>query len=84
MEEGNMTVKIVHKKSGKAYYVDKVCRITVTRLDSKTNPQETYRLKRRHYDVSTDENITDFQMFHSDEYCIGEIYDEEEFAYGVK
>ena len=72
-----MVVKIVHKKSKKDYYVRDVVRVLITRLDSKTNPQEVYRLKRKY--KNGEETVTDIQMFHSDEYYIGEVYEEEEW-----
>lgn len=75
MDAGNMVVKVVHKKTGKAYYTTDVAKISVIMAGN----QPIFHIKRRYW-KDGEELVTENAAFHGEEYYIAEVYDEEEWT----
>ena len=68
-----MRVVIRHKKSKKDYYMSDVVRVMIINVGT----EFVYRLKRKYQ--RDGETVTEESAFHSSEYYLADVYDEEEW-----
>ena len=72
-----MTIRVVHKKTKKDYYMTDVVRVRISEIGTKGNPEFIYRIKRKY--KQGEETVTDESAIRGGEYSVVDVYEEEEW-----
>ena len=83
-----MTVRVVHKKTKKDYYLHDVVRVLITEIGTKSDPEFIYRITRKYkpgeykkYGVyeQSEETVTEESAIRGGEYSVVDIVEEGEW-----
>lgn len=72
-----MTLRVVHKKTKKDYYLTDVVRVRISEIGPKSDPEFIYRIKRKY--KNGEETVTEESAIRGGEYSVVDIYEEEEW-----
>ena len=72
-----MTLRVVHKKTKKDYYMTDVVRVRISEIGPKSDPEFIYRIKRKY--KNGEETVTEESAIRGGEYSVVDIYEEEEW-----
>lgn len=72
-----MTVRVVHKKTKKDYYMTDVVRVRISEIGTKSSPEFIYRIKRKY--KRGEETVTEESAIRGGEYSVVDVYEEEEW-----